>query len=155
MNAAPGNAQVGLSWDPPASGSGVTRREFRYKTTGSYPASWMQIANSAVGGANQAGYTVPGLTNEMAHTFELRAVNASGGGAAAAAGPVTPTPGICDRTQKVHETIVDNLAAVDHCAAVTVADLAGLHEPGIRKREHHVAEGGRLRGDVEFDNPMD
>ena len=80
-----GNAQVVLSWDPPASGSGVTRHEFRYKTSGDYQA-WRQIANSAVGGANQAEFTVPALTNEVAHTFELRAVSAGGNSAAAQAG---------------------------------------------------------------------
>ena len=130
---APGNftataadAQVTLAWDAPASDSGVTRHDYRFKTDGSYPASWTQIADSAVGGANEARFTVPALTNEVAHTFELRAVNASGAGAAAETGPVTPTPGICDRTQKVHEAIVGALSAVDNCAAVTVADLAGL-----------------------------
>ena len=81
----PGNAQVALSWDAPASDSGVTRHEFRYKTSGDYQA-WRQIANSAVGGANQAEFTVPALTNEVAHTFELRAVSAGGNSAAAQAG---------------------------------------------------------------------
>ena len=121
-----GNAQVTLGWDAPASGSGVTRHEYRYKTTGSYPATWTRITNSGVGGANQAGFTVTGLTNEVAHTFELRAANASGEGAAAQAGPVTPTPGICDRTQQVQDEILDELASVSDCAAVTVANLATI-----------------------------
>ena len=121
-----GNAQVTLGWDAPASGSGVTRHEYRQKTTGSYPATWTQITNSGVGGANQAGFTVTGLTNEVAHTFELRAANASGEGAATQAGPVTPTPGICDRTQQVQDEILDKLASVSDCAAVTVANLATI-----------------------------
>ncbi len=121
-----GNTQVTLGWDAPASGSGVTRHEYRYKTTGSYPATWTRITNSGVGGANQAGFTVTGLTNEVAHTFELRAANASGEGAAAQAGPVTPTPGICDRTQQVQDEILDELASVSDCAAVTVANLATI-----------------------------
>ena len=126
FTAAVGNAQVGLFWDAPASGSGVTRHEFRQKTTGSYPATWKQIANSAPGGANQAGFKVTGLTNEVAHTFELRAANASGEGAAAQAGPVTPTPGICDRTQQVRDEILLRLSGVSDCAAVTVANLATI-----------------------------
>ena len=47
FTAAPGDAQVVLSWDAPASDSGVTRHEFHYRTDGSYPATWTQIANSA------------------------------------------------------------------------------------------------------------
>ena len=126
--AAVGNAQVVLSWDAPDSGSGVTRHEYRQKEgTGSYPANFTQIADSGVGGANQAGFTVTGLTNEVVHTFQLRAVDASGDGTAAEAGPVTPTPGICGRTQKVHENIVyylEDLYSVERtCAEVNVADL--------------------------------
>ena len=89
LTATPGDAQVALAWEAPAPDSGVTRHEFRYKTDGSYPASWTKIANSAVGGVNEASYTVTGLTNGTAYTFELRAVGA-GEGAAAAVGPVTP-----------------------------------------------------------------
>ena len=130
FEAAVGNAQVPLTWDAPASGANITRHEFRYKTGGgSYPTTWTPIATSAPGGTNEASFTVTGLTNEIAHTFELRAVNDSGGSAAEEDGPVTPTPGICDRTQQVHEIIVEYyVSGVDDCAAVTVADLAGLAE---------------------------
>ena len=122
-----GNAQVGLSWDAPASGADITRHEFRQKTGGgSYPTTWTAIATSAPGGTNQASFTVTGLTNEIAHTFELRAVNDSGGGAAEEDGPVTPTPGICGRTAKIQEVILAELTGVTDCAAVTVADLASI-----------------------------
>ena len=124
--AAVGNAQVVLSWDAPDSASGVTRHEYQYKEgTGAYQ-GWERIANSGVDGANEAGFTVTGLTNEVLHTFQLRAVNAQGESTAAEADPVTPTPGICGRTQKVHEIIVYYLgeAGVDRtCAGVNVADL--------------------------------
>ena len=122
-----GNAQVGLSWDAPASGADITRHEFRYKTGGgSYPTTWTPIATSAPGGTNEASFTVTGLTNEIAHTFELRAVNDSGGSAAVEDGPVTPTPGICGRTAKIQEVILAELTGVTDCAAVTVADLASI-----------------------------
>ena len=121
-----GNAQVGLTWDAPASGANITRHEFRYKTVGSYPTTWTAIATSAPGGTNEASFTVTGLTNEIAHTFELRAVNDSGGGAAAEDGPVTPTPGICGRTAKIQEVILAELTDVTDCAAVTVANLASI-----------------------------
>ena len=118
-----GDAKVALSWDAPASDSGVMRHEYQFETDGSY-GNWARIANSEVGGANQASFTASGLTNEVPHTFQLRAVSADGAGGEAMAGPVTPTPGICDRTQQVQDEILRQLSGVDDCAAVTVADLA-------------------------------
>ncbi len=104
----------------------MTGHEFRYKTDGDYPEDWTAIAYSAPDEANENAFTVTGLTNEVAHTFELRAVNAAGGGDAATAGPVTPTPGICDRTQQIQVAILAALSDVDDCAAVTVANLASI-----------------------------
>ena len=92
-----GDAQVMLSWDAPATGSGVTKHQYRQKTTGSY-GSWTDIPNSAEGEANEASHTVTGLTNGTAYTFELRAVKDTTNSEAAEAGPVTPsavTPGTC------------------------------------------------------------
>ena len=93
FTAEPGNAQVELSWTAPI--AGITRHEYRYRTSGDYPATWTQIANSGAGGANEDGFTVTGLTNETAYTFQLRAVSVKNSattltGAAAEAGPVTP-----------------------------------------------------------------
>ena len=118
-----GDAKVALSWDAPASDSGVMRHEYQFETDGSY-GNWARIANSGVGGANQASFTASGLTNEVPHTFQLRAVSGDGDGGEAMAGPVTPTPGICDRTQQVQDAILAKISGVDDCAAVTVADLA-------------------------------
>ena len=102
FTAAVGNAQVVLSWDPPASDSGVTRHEYQFKTGSGAYGGWERIANSGVGGANEAGFTVTGLTNEVEHTFQLRAVDSDDDESTAAeADPVTPTPGICGRTQKI------------------------------------------------------
>ena len=105
-----GNAQVTLSWDAPASGADITHHEFHYKTgNGSYPSTFVSIANSAPGEANQTSFTVTGLTNEIAHTFELRAANTHGESTAVEAGPVTPTGddgGICRRTPRVRDRIL-------------------------------------------------
>ena len=61
--AAPGNARVVLSWDPPAADSGVTRHEYRFKEgTGSYPPDWTAIPDSGVDEANQAGFTVTAVS---------------------------------------------------------------------------------------------
>ena len=123
--AAVGDEEVVLSWDAPVSASGVTRHEYQYKEgTGAYK-GWVQIANSGVDGANEAGFTVTGLTNEVLHTFQLRAVNAQGESTAAEADPVTPTPGICGRTQQVQDALLER-TGVEDCKAVTVADLAGV-----------------------------
>ena len=121
-----GDTQVTLAWKAAASDSGVTGHEFRYKTDADYPMTWTAIADSGPDETNEDSFTVTGLTNEEAHTFELRAVNTAGGGGAAEAGPVTPTPGICDRTQQVQDAILAALADVDDCAAVTVANLDSI-----------------------------
>ena len=146
--AAPGNARVVLSWDPPAADSGVTRHEYRFKEgTGSYPPDWTAIPDSGVDEANQAGFTVTAdLTNETAYTFQLHAVNADGASTAAEAGPVTPTPGICDRTQQVRDEILNALSGVDDCAAVTVADLATVTELYIVRQNVTALRSGDFAG---------
>ena len=89
-----------LSWDAPAADSGVTRHEYQFKTDGSY-GSWTRIADSAPDGANEDSFTVPDLTNEVPHTFQLRAVSTAGDGAEAEAGPVTPTAGLAPTVTSV------------------------------------------------------
>ena len=91
FRATAGELQVALTWDAPASGSGVTRHEYRFKTSGEYLDDWKQIADSAPGEANEASFTVTGLTGGTAYTFELRAVSADGNSTAAEDGPVTPS----------------------------------------------------------------
>ena len=56
----------------------MARHDYRFKTgSEAYDDDgWVQISNSGVGGTNQASFTVTGLTNEVEHTFELRALNA-------------------------------------------------------------------------------
>ena len=90
LMATPGNARVTLAWNAPAPDSGVTHHEYRYKTSGDYPANWTRIANSAPGGTNASGFTVNRLANGTAYTFELRAGGADGDSAAATSDTVTP-----------------------------------------------------------------
>ena len=89
---------------------------------------WQAIENSGVGETNATSFTVDSLTNEMVHTFQLRARNTDGPSTAAEAGPVTPTPGICGRTQQVQDGIVAAVSGADACNEVTVADLAAVAE---------------------------
>ena len=90
LSASAGNGYVTLVWDAPASDADITRHEYRFKTGGSYPASWTRIPDSAPGGANASRVMVPGLTNDTAYTFQVRAVNGSIDGAPSEKGPVTP-----------------------------------------------------------------
>ena len=132
-----GDAQVTLACKAAGLDSGVTRHEFRFKTDGSYPLTWTAIENSGPDEANEDSFTVTGLTNEVAHTFELRAVSAGGNSEEEEAGPVTPTPGICDRTQKIQDVILAELSGVDDCAAVTVANLASITSFGFNGNGTH------------------
>ena len=85
-----GDKRVGLAWDAPAATDPITRHEFRYKTDGDYPDGWTEIADSAPGGANEATFTVTGLTNGTAYTFQLRAANTDNQSDAATSAEVTP-----------------------------------------------------------------
>ena len=122
-----GDAQVTLTWTAPAAGADIARHEYRFKTTGDYPAEWTEIDESAPGGVNDASFVVTGLTNDVAYTFQLRRVNGAGvGDTAAEAGTVTPGSGVCGRTEQVRDAIVAAIAGVSDCANVTTAQLAGV-----------------------------
>ena len=141
-----GNMEVALAWDAPGPDSGVTGHEYRYKTTGNYLENWTAIADSAVAGMNEASFTVTGLTNGTQYTFQLRAVSAAGNGDEAEADPVTPMLGICDRTAKIQEVILAALADVDDCAAVTVANLAGLTSLQVASQSIDSLKSGDFAG---------
>ena len=87
LSATPDDGQVTLSWANPANNT-ITKYQYRRKTdTGTY-GSWTDIPNS---GDTTTSYTVTGLTNGTQYTFEVRAVNAGGNGAAST---VTATPAL-------------------------------------------------------------
>ena len=152
---APGNAQVELSWDAPASGSDVARHEYRHWTPpAARPETWTQIENSGTGEANEAGFTVTtGVTNETRYLFELRAVNDDGdAGGTAAAGPVTPTSGICDRTQQVQDAIlawymqIPLSSSPEDCAEVTVRHLAQVSDLDLENKGITALKSGDFAG---------
>ena len=91
FSATEGDKRVILAWDPPAATAPITNHEYRYKTTGEYPANWTDIPDSGPGGANEAGHTVTGLTNGTAYTFQLRAANRDTESTAVESSAVTPT----------------------------------------------------------------
>ena len=154
-----GVGEVALSWDAYAPGLQFRRHQYRYKTDGNY-AEWTDISNSGLNhslggdGSNLTGYTVTGLVGGQSHTFQVRTYNSSSSASdpsnEATATPrsaaVTPTPGICDRTQQVHETIVTALSGVDDCAAVTVADLAGITDLELISKNIASLKSGDFAG---------
>ena len=125
--AAPGDTTVALSWDAPA--ATIARHEYRFKTDGSYPAGWTAITDSAPGGGNATGITVPSLTNGLAYTFQVRAVDMDGvEGEPAESATVTPAGGICARTPQVQTAILDKISGVDDCAVVTATHLSRISD---------------------------
>ena len=123
--AAPGDMTVALSWGEPA--ATIARHDYRFKTDGSYPVGWTPITDSAPGGANATGITVPSLTNGLAYTFQVRAVDMDGvEGDPAESATVTPAGGICARTLQVQTAILTVISGVDDCAAVTATHLSAI-----------------------------
>ena len=80
-----GNRQARLLWTDPGDSS-ITGWQYSFKTTGDYGA-WTEISGSH---AATVRYTVTGLTNNMLHTFRIRAVNGSGAGAGSDETSATP-----------------------------------------------------------------
>ena len=73
----PSDGEVALAWDDPGND---TINKYQYSTDSGD--TWTDIPGS---GATTTGYTITGLSNGTTYTFELRAVNDSGNGAAATA----------------------------------------------------------------------
>ena len=67
-----GNGQVVLTWDAPASDGGAEITDYEYRINGQNP--WISI------GSTETTYTVTGLDNGTAYTFQVRAVNRIGTG---------------------------------------------------------------------------
>ena len=94
LRAHAGDTEVALSWDRAVDhGVAVEWYQYRHKTTGGY-GGWQVIGDSAPGEANETGYTVTGLTNDVAHTFQVLAKNAAGFSDASGEATVTPATGI-------------------------------------------------------------
>ena len=127
--ATPGDAQVVLSWDTPASDSGITRHEYRYRAEdGQFPGTWTEIADSAPGEDNEDSATVTGLTNGETYWFQVHSVDDEGSSEPSMAVSAFSGAGlgICDRTRQVREEILDMISGVTDCADVTDDNLASI-----------------------------
>ena len=85
--ATPNDGSVALSWTSPNNAS-ITRWEYRYKTGSGDFGSWTEVASS---GASTTSASVT-LANGKTYGFELRAVNATGNGAASDEATATMIP---------------------------------------------------------------
>ena len=89
LAATAGNGQVTLNWTAPANdgGAAITGYQYRQRAGGGAYGNWMNIA----GGASTNSHVVSSLTNGSSYSFQVRAVNSEGGGAASASASATPT----------------------------------------------------------------
>ena len=85
LRAEAGNTQARLSWTDPDD-STISSWQYRFRTGEDYGA-WTDIPG---GGPSTVRHTVAGLANNTAHTFRIRALNASGAGAESDEAAATP-----------------------------------------------------------------
>ena len=133
LTATPGDGQVALAWAD-AGDASITGWQVRQQVgAGSYGA-WSAIPGA---GASTTSHLVTGLTNDTAYTFQVRAENRTGAGAASDA--VTATPrGDDGSANAVHRTVLPQVAAV------VVSQSLGVVADRIEAVAGGVA-GGSLR----------
>ena len=105
LSGAGGNTEVTLQWSAPGSAgtSAITGYEYRYKSgTNDYPATW-----TSAGGPTATTIPVTGLTNDILHSFQLRAVSDAGDGEAA---ETTATPFWDNTTPRFTSTATPSVA---------------------------------------------
>ena len=72
----PGDGQVTLNWEiQDDGGSSITKIQYRQKEAFGSFGNWMDITSSEAGGTNATSYAVDNLTNGVAYTFQLQALN--------------------------------------------------------------------------------
>ena len=123
LRATTGNGQVVLMWDAPASDGGAAIIRYEYRVGASGP--WTSIGVAAT-------VTVENLTNGTAYSFQVRAVNAVGDGAAAV---TTATP-----TGVVPQVTITGPASVREGDKLTIT----VHRTGATATE--------LRGGIDFED---
>ena len=122
FQATAGDARVTLTWDP-ANDDTITRWEYRQKQgTGTYGA-WTAIANSD---ADTTAHARENLTNDTAYFFQLRAVNATGDGAASGEQSATPTAG--NNPPTVQTPLADLTLVANSTQAVDVSGTFEDHD---------------------------
>ena len=99
LMANPEDAQVTLNWTVGADGgSAIIKHRIRWKEGSGFYTGWTDIPNSAPSETNATSYTVTGLTNGTAYTFQVRAENGVGESIAPHATSSQVTPSATDTT---------------------------------------------------------
>ena len=149
LAATPRDRSVALVWSAPSDpgASAVTKYRYRVSTDGGaiWSPDWTDVPDSDGGGelADERRLPVTGLTNGVAHVFELAAVNARGAGAPVRA---TATPG-------AGPVQVSGVTATSELRHVTVSWSRADASPG-----YMAATGYRVQwktGDEEFGAPRE
>ena len=107
LMANPEDAQVTLNWTVGADGgSAIITHRIRWKEGSGFYTGWTDIPNSAPSETNATSYTVTGLTNGTAYTFQVRAENGVGESIAPHATSPQVTPSATDTTAPTVTSIV-------------------------------------------------
>ena len=119
LSAAPGSGQATLSWTAPAlnGGANVARYEHRHRASDGGFSAWTSVAAAFAA-------TVSGLTNGTEYLFEVRAVNAAGGGPAASASAQVSMARIITGFTLVDDDNNANLLTLADSATVVLAIYA-------------------------------
>ena len=123
VQAVPGDGQVTLRWTDP---SDSTISRYQLQQDG---AAWADVPGS---GATTTSHTVTGLTNDVEHTFAIKAISSVGAGPPSET--ITARPSECYRGTAVADPY-DNLGLVGDCAVLlnardTLAGTASLNWSG-------------------------
>ena len=110
FSATAGNAQASLSWTLPTNASQIGDVQVRWKATADLPFNDATDTWTGLSDGTATSYIATGLTNGTGYTFEVRATNTAGNGAAATA---TATPAVPPAT-------VTGLSATPGDATVTL-----------------------------------
>ena len=103
FTAAPGDTLVALNWTKNVADATVTGWQYRYKSGGDY-GKWTRVPGSS---GSTSAYTVTGLDNGTAYTFQVRAANSTGVGPPSAERSATPKIQLPDKPAGLAAAIGD------------------------------------------------
>ena len=128
FTATAGDGAVMLAWETvsDAGGSAIIEYQYRHAAGTTVPGStnWNTVPDSGDSGTDlydERSFTVTSLTNGTEYAFELRAVNAVGGGTKAS--PVTATPIAPPLVSNIEQSVNNNSSAVLGTTAGSSHDL--------------------------------
>ena len=105
-----GDGEVTLHWDDP-NDPDITKYQYEQfdDALGSEPSGWMDISDSAPGGAHATSFTVDGLNNSLTYTFKIRAATGEVVGEPSDAVVISPnSPPTFDEGEETTRTIAEN-----------------------------------------------